>query len=772
MTSQPTAMGPSPIPLGKTGPLQPTTDTEQPDLLAMQMQLLAEQRRKQEIVAWVESEYVKCRSARVQFERQWYLNLAFYMGRHYVSPMDVPGHGFRLTVPKAPPWRMRLVINLVRKAVRKECAKLTSSKPIPTVVPATNEDEDQSAAVVSEAMIKAKFANAEFEREYRQWIWWGVVTGTSFMKSYYDASEPDYDAMKLPDKPRMPDGQPFPDNIIKLVDGLEDFLNTPVPAMGKICFEKVTPFHLYVPDLLCDDIQKQPYIIHMMTRTPEWVENKFGFKPNADARSSNTILDASSIIAKGSEDLLDAVLVKEVWIKPNGSKHFPQGGMVTIINGKAVQLVDKWPVPFQHYPFYKYDGLPTGGFYSDSVVVDLIPLNKEYNRTRSQIIEIKNTMGKPKIMYQEGSINPRKISSEPGQAIPYRAGYNPPVEMRGSEVPSAFWNEVAQLRTEFDDISGQHDISNGQTPSGVTSGTAIAYLEEQDSTQLSYQVASIEYCCELMGAHYLQYISKYWNEDRVIRVAGRNNTFESIHWKKSALAGNTDVRVQTGSALPVSKAAKQALITEMMQNGFLAPEVGLEILDFGMFERAMEEYLIDKKQANRENLKIQDIPDSVLQVLMNPAPGPNGEPPMTDPYTGQQLNWDGTPFIPKPPIPVNSWDNHEAHIKWHNNFRKTQEFEQLSDLKKQALESHVQLHQAAMSMAMMNQFGMQVGGPPQGGMGMDQGGMPMDNGMPPPMEQGPTGPQGAGGSMSQDTASMQDNYSRQQAANMRTGENG
>ena len=100
-----------------------------------------------------------------------------------------------------------------------------------------------------------------------------------------------------------------------------------------------------------------------------------------------------------------------------------------------VQVQTKWPWPFAEYPFYKYDGIPTGGFFTDSSVVDLIPIQKEYNRTKSQMVEIKNISLKPKLMYAQGSINPRQISSEPGQAIPYKIGFPVPTVMQPPEVP-------------------------------------------------------------------------------------------------------------------------------------------------------------------------------------------------------------------------------------------------------------------------------------------------------------------------------------------------
>lgn len=751
MTSMPLAG--SPDPLLSTATETPPSSTGNPVLDQLLLAKILEEKKK-EWASWANTAYVTCRNARIPFERQWYLNLAFESGRQYISPIEIPGVGFRLTSPKSPPWRVRLVINKVRGAVRRETAKLTMNKPIPTVVPSTNEDEDYTAAQVGESLIKAAFMYSQFQKEYRSWVWWGTVCGTSYLKQYWDGGAKDWDAMRLPERPMVTDpnsGQqiPVPDDVVSRIPKLKSYLETPLPSKGKIKVERVTPFHLYVPDLLNEDINNQPYVIHVMIKSPEWVRANFGFEPAVDCRASSTIMNSATIIARGSEDHLDSVMVKEVWIKPNGHKDFPEGGLLTIINDRCVQVSEKWPLPFAEYPFYPFNSIPTGGFYGDSPVTSLIPLQKEVNRTRSQAIEIKNTMGRPKLIYPQGSLNPKKISSEPGQSIAYIPGFEKPTVLPGVEVPSSFWNEIDQLSQEFDDISGQHEVSRGGVPnSQVTSGTAISFLSEQDDTMIAYAVASIESAIELLGKHYLYYAGTYWDDDRVIKVTGKDDAFEAIHWKKGVLKGNTDVRIQSGSALPQSKAAKIAIITEWMQNGFISPEVGLEFLEMGNSDRLINEFLVDKKQAQRENLKMAETPAAILKIMLEPAPSPDGQLPfeVADPNdpSGMKKNWmngDGTPFVPRPPVPVNSWDNHEAHIRWHNQFRKGQEFEALADENKQAFELHVQLHQIALMGGGVNAQGMGVMPNQQGALPAPTDGNPNPAAGPAPAPMVDEGPQ-------------------------------
>lgn len=689
----------------------PPTSSDSP--LPNPLLFFQEEKQKKEIASWVENQWVACKNARVPFERQWYLNLAFYSGRHYVNPVDVAGQGFRLVAPKAPPWRVRMVINKIRTAIRRETAKLTSGKPIPVVLPKTTEDEDYTAARIAEALLKSEFSNHDFEKKYRSFVWWGSMTGTSFMKSYWNPSMVDYGA-----SPQDPQPNPISPHLPPIV---------PPPVTGKICIERVTPFHIYVPDLLAEGLEEQPYLIHASTRSVESLQKMFpSEKFTPDSRASNTIMESAVLMTKGSNEHLDSVLVKEVWIKPGSHPHFPEGGVVTVANSRVIQWVKKWPYPFTEFPFYKFDGIPTGGFYGDSVIVDLIPVQKEYNKKKSQSIEIMNTMGKPKLLYQKGAVNPRQISSEPGQGIPYTPGFERPTVIPGVDVPASFSNELQQLLQDFDDISGQHEISRGTTPPQVTSGTAIAFLQEQDDTMLSYQVASLEHCIELLGKHYLEYVLKYWDDARIIKITGKDGSFEVQHWKGSNLQGNTDVQVQAGSGLPNSKAAKQAMVTEFMTNGWLDPATGMEILELGGLDKALNELLVDKRQAQRENLKMASLDAELIQMNNQPPVGPDGQP-MVDPATGQPIDpMTGMPVQRQPLIKPNSWDNHEAHIHYHNQFRKTQEFELLDDGVKQEFELHVQAHQMATMLPMqgangniVSQPSSMMGPPPgeEGGMG-------------------------------------------------------
>jgi hypothetical protein len=652
----------------------PLATTESSNFSPEQLEATANKSRDDEfenrVVSWAKAEYVKCRTRRQVYERQWYINLSFYTGRQNVRVIPVSGgtsNGIRLYTPPAPYYRSRRIFNRIRPIVRTELARLTSQKPTATIIPATGEDTDLAAAQAGEQIWDSVYRDKQLKKTFRKCAFWSVVTGNGFMKAYWDPEKVDNAGNE-----------------------------------GDFCFENVTPFHMFFPDLITDDIEDQPYVIHIQTKSPEWVRLHYpgiNIHPNV-VEASDIINDSFLRLAGASDYHRDSVLCMEVWVKPEQVEFMPEGGMFTLIGDRLVQFVQGNPYEHQKYPFVKFDAIPTGRFYADSVVDDLISVQREYNQTRNQTIESKNRMAHPQLIAPKGSIVASKITTEPGQVIEYELGLGTPEPLPLQNLPSYVLQEVDRLIQDFEDISGQHQVSKGQVPPGVTAASAITFLQEQDETMLATTFDSIEEGFEKLGHLTLCYVKQYWDTPRTIKVVGRDGQFNVIAFQGATLRDNTDIRIEAGSALPTSKSAKQALLMDLMSQGFVPPEKGLELMDVGGVKRLYEEIQIDSAQASRENMRMsiitQEHMEEYLSTFQGEDPG-TGEPILVDPNTGEELvDERGVPMEPPLIVPVNSYDNHEAHITVHNNFRKSQEFENLSQEIKDLFEAHVNQHIMAM----------------------------------------------------------------------------
>lgn len=631
------------------------------------------------ITSWVNEQFVKMKQARSTTERQWYLNLAFYFGKQnvqFVGGNNKSAQTMKLYTPPAPYYRSRPVINLIRPRMRKEMAKLTAQKPSLTVVPSSSDERDLYAAQAAENIWEYMYDSHKVPSTLRRAVFWTAMTGNGFVKNWWDPSA---------------------------VDKLSD-------QMGDICYEPITPFHLFVPDLREEEIENQPFIMHATLRNAEELSIAYGRPISFNANESDKLEDSFlNVMGLQQWEKNKNVFVQEVWIKPGRLKMFPNGALVTTAGNQVIAYYDRWEYDHEKFPVAHIGNIPTGKFYRDSTMNDLIPLQREYNRTRGQIIESKNRMAKPQLAAEIGSIDPSKITTEPGQVILYRPGFQAPQPIPLQSLPSYVLEEQDRIRSDMDELSGSFELTDFP---GVTAATAISYLQEQSESQLAYTFDSIEECLEKIGYMTLNYVKQYWTTEHKVKITGQDGSFDVKTFEGSELRDNTDVRCEAGSALPTSRAAKQAFIMDLMKFGFIDPQKGLEVMEIGGINKIYEQIQVDIRQAQRENLKMAQVTQELIdqnrleqydkfvaspegQALM--AQGLLMEGPAGDLVRLDQAAMGGEPMPVEVPliVPVNTWDDHRLHIERHNNFRKSQSYDNLTQEAKDLFEEHVKQHVSA-----------------------------------------------------------------------------
>lgn len=659
-----------------------------------------------QLVAWSLQNYHGIRNARTVQERQWYLNLAFLFGKQHVQLLrsgSTSAGSTRLYTPPAPHWRVRPVINRIRSTIRTELAQLTTNKPNAQVIPASSEDRDMYAAMAGEQIWSNFYTDKKLKSIIRKTMWWTLVCGNGYLKTYWDATQ----------------GAVVP---VETEKGLE------AKPQGDVTFRHETPFHVLVPDFREEEIEGQPFLIHAQVKSPEFVKMHFpvaldGSPVDCTSANAMDILDDSFMNMIGTQNMnrQQSALILEVWIKPGMLPMLPEGAFLTIVGNKIVQGFQGWPFLHGKFPFAKFDHIPSGKFYSTSLIEDLIPLQKEYNRTRGQIIEAKNRMAKPQLVAARGSVDVSKITTEPGQTILYTPGFDPPRPLPLQDIPSYVTQELERIIIDWSDLAGQHEVTKGQVPPGVTAATAIAFLQERDESKMIPTFDSMEEGIEKTAQMALSNVSQFWSAERIVKVTGPDGSFDAMAFKGSDLANNLDIRVEGGSSLPVSKAARQAFLMDMMKMGFIDPNKGLEVMEMGGINKIYDQIQVDNRQAQRENMRMSKVTPEDLEkyrenndMMMQENPQAFGT--VVDQATGMPV-----PAQPPLLIPVNTWDNHKAHIEAHNNYRKSQSFEMATPEVRALFESHVQEHIAAMAQEQftMNPQAM-VGLPPEGEE--DQGG--------------------------------------------------
>jgi hypothetical protein len=591
-----------------------------PDLTVLspdQIKVFNDAREAKALVDWVHKEYERAKSARQKIERQWALNMAMYTGKQNMSYFPArngaPGNGL-LSNPPTTPYVSRRVFNRIRPIVRTEYARITSNKPNASVIPSSSEDADLFAAQAAEQVWQSYYSTKKLGAIFGQSAFWLTICGVSFTKVWWDAEG--YDCL--------------------------------TEQVGSIESGCVTPYHLFVPDLYAVDIEDQPFVINVYTKTQQWVKDTFGLEVSASVATAKSPFESAMIVLGKNEAVPDSVLLYEAWLKPGAHKLFPEGGMLTLVDTHIVQISDTPPYNHKQYPFIKWEHIPTGLFYTESVVTDLIDCQREYNRTRNQLIEAKNRMAKPQLVAPKGSIDASKITTQPGQVIFYKPGMNPPQPLPLQPIPGYVLQELDRTIVDMEDISSQHQVSRGESPPGVTAATAINFMQERDDSLLTSTFQSVEVGWEKWAKQVISHAVQYWDVPRTVSVTGVDGSFDAVALKGTELAAGKDIRMEAGSALPVSKSAKQAFLMDCMRMGFIDPEKGLSLMDMGGMDQLYDELQIDERQAQRENLRmarldIEQIMQHEQQAQMQNEFAAMQEQQMMDQQQQQQMQMGAPP---------------------------------------------------------------------------------------------------------------------------------
>jgi hypothetical protein len=653
---------------------------------------------------WIVSRYQKAKNDVAPIRNQWYINLAFHKGDQYISLL----RGKLIRAPQVP-GRIRMVLNRIRPTVRTEISRMTSQKPMATVVPASAEDEDIIAAEAGESIWEYVSQVKGFDAAFKQAAFWTSVCGIGYVKTVWDDEAED-----------------------KTTTTTDPMTQEETPMEGDFCYTAPTPFHVFVSDLLEQDIQRQPFVLNVYTMTIEDVKDRFADKLDPDIQptvvGTNEIFETRYLNLVGTESNAkpDSCLVIEAWIKPGATKLFPKGGMAIVVDKTIVYSCDDG-LPYNHgeFPFAKIENVPSGSFYSTSAIEDLIPIQKEINRSRSQTVENRNATAKAGYFVQEGSVDVTRWTSKPGQLIPIKPGFKEPVPIPIPQIPAYIQQEHENMLRDWEDISGQHQVSKGSAPTGVTAATAINFLQERDDSFMASVYDSIESATEAVARQTLQLAVQYWDQPRMIKAVGLDQSFSTLMLQGSDIKQGTDIRIDTGTALPTSKAALRAFITDLMNRGMIPADKGLEMLDLPNMRAYYQLVKVDENQAKRENMRMANLPVEEVQMAAQQAQAlkqqflqqynVDEQTARQDPVTAQLLD-----KFDKPIFPVNDFDNDDVHIFIHQNFQKSQRYENLDQSIKDQFEKHVQAHKDKQATAQLTQLmqGGQAGGGAPGGGGM------------------------------------------------------
>lgn len=631
-----------------------------------------------DIVSFVGGMWDTRRQRRNWIERQWYINIAFYLGHQWLEWDESRGQLYR---PDAPAWRVRLTSNLVQGVTRKIVSTIMRQRPIWAVMPATGDQDDVVAARIAEKVVKYYWGGPlACDPKFNDVLNWMSTCGLGCWRLHWDptkASEVQLDEEDVEDA--------------NLKGRLKDLSKSGKRInLGEAVVEVKSPFQID-PDPWATSFEEMKWLVETTMRPIQWLRDRypktaddivaedvdhlnFYEKKIADLAGPNSTTRGggrhSLSGARGQEDMVN---VHEVWGLPFGKFN---RGVYAVVAGEKVHDVRKNQFRANGevalpYSFFEEIKVP-GRLWPTCALEQAVSLQAEYNRGRSQVIENRNMMSRPKWLVPKGAnLGDYALTSEPGEVVEHTFGHAP-TAWTPPPLPPYVLRTLELAKSDLQDVTQIHDANQGKQPGSVRSGKAINSLQEQDLSILTPTFQGVEFQLTRFGGMLLEMLSRKVKEPRLLKITGRNALYEVLQFTGSDLVGESknkpgvnyfDVRVSLGSQLPITPDGRRQFISELVQVGVLDSQADkrqiLELLEIGSEEPLYDSARLDITNQRQEN-----------RIMLES----------------------------KVPMTVQTYDDDLIHLEVIDNFQKTPDYAKARDDLTDALfedhrQQHIEAHQ-------------------------------------------------------------------------------
>lgn len=483
----------------------------------------------------IEERYQEALEPVKQLHDQWWTAHSFWDGKQYIFYSQG-----RPRTKKAPSWRIRSTHNLVKPAARVLISKATQQRPGWECEVESMEYDAFQMARASEDFLEHLYFERKFSAQFREAVFWALVAGNGFLKRRWD----EHAVMTS-----RPEEEP-------------EFMGLPE-------LWAPTPFDV-LPDPRATSMDDAEWVIVTHTMSPDELDSMFGEGTAERLQEAAASTEEEShwyrqevrghYSQTGKQDLFRVCEYEE---KPSASNEWRGIRALSV----GTELLSNEPLPHGRFSVYHFRyGEGGGRFWGTGFPVDTLDIQQEYNRTVSQIIELRNLHCLPVWVMPMGSVSKTAVVNRPDARVEYNPQLGPaPFRVDPVPIPPSLENFLQTLKQEFQDVVGVHDVSFGKQESGVTSGKAIGQLKDSNDLQMGSFFEQAEEVWSEVGKDLLLDWKLYGSDEYVYSALGEGRAPEIKRLHKDHLL--TGVRVRPGSMAYVNPSWATQNAKEMYQIG-------------------------------------------------------------------------------------------------------------------------------------------------------------------------------------------------------------
>jgi hypothetical protein len=700
-----------------------------------------------------------CLDARWVFERVWWRNLLYVLGRQWIYYDRRRGQWVDKRLAR---WIPRPVTNKVAEGLEAIRAEFASIQLSLQCRPVGNSPENVATAEIADELEPFLADEHQMRRVTREQDFWLIVAGNAFLHPYWDPTATTgtvvvaYEQCQACGETSLPSeivaaghkcpqcGQPQLEPAI----GEDGQPLTAMLTLGQGRTDLVTPLEVAVPPIY-RDFYESPVLTRLRWRPKRHYEDRhpdaaksMRFETQPHERSLQLIkalatqsdvsaLPAAFGFGSGAASQQEGLTEYEVWQKPN--KEFPRGLVVRLTGeGKEALMLPMaedeeqvpGPLPYANtrgeplWPWIHCSYEPIGGrLWSRSPVDLVIQKQDQINQSDSQMELITQRMANP-IWLKPKGMEVNSFTGQPGLVVDYSplgaAGINAkPEKIEGSQIQGSLFQRRQQLLDDFETLMGTFDVIKGAKPTGVEAFSALQLLVERGQKRFTTVFHERGEARRRWYELALELERQYGPDERTFAIIRPNRGYTFAHFERAKLQGAIEIRVEDGSEAPKTALGRRAAIEQANQLGLIDrndPEQRYTILkSFGLqdltpsldfhIKRAITEQ--DAFQSWAESPEIQQQLPQLEQLLAI--------------FQTQQAEWAqqaqfaaSVGFAPPPapqnpvPTPLSRKPYHRdeihwtEHVKWANSDTAQALFQQ-GPVIEQLFLLHLTEHQQAMA---------------------------------------------------------------------------
>ena len=542
--------------------------------------------------------------------------------------------------------------------------------PEPNILPRSSEDQQEASMLSS--IVPVVLEQNRFEDTYSEAMWYKLKQGTTAYGVFWDSTKLNglgdisikkIDLLNIYWEPGITDIQKSRNLFITEAVDNEVLEETYPQLKGKLGKSAIDTAH-YVYDDAVDTTEKS-IVVDWYYHTLSGNKRVLQYCKYVN----DTVLYASE---DDTEQKTEQVNVPQT--DPEGNPMVQPDGM-----GNEQQIVVQKEMPvagsaiaekgwYEHgmYPVVFDTLFPEEGTCYGFGYIDVCREAQKYIDILGQAI-LKNTVMRATPRYfsrNDGSVNEEEFAdwTKPMVHTNGSLGEEALKQIEVIPVDSVSLSVLENKINEMKEVSGNRDVNNGGTTSGVTAASAIAAMQEssgktsRDATKASYRV--YEQIVNLV----IELIRQFYDLPRQFRIVGEDGTNQYVQYSNEGLKpqeqGNDfgldlgvrlpvfDIKVSAQKQNPYSKVSQNELALQLFQLGMFNPQLSDQALaTVNMMDFDDKQKVLNTIQSNgtmyQQMIMMQQQMLQMAQII-DKLQGTNMAEQMASGITGQPMVSSGT----------------------------------------------------------------------------------------------------------------------------------